>query len=77
VLVLWELSDVDGVEILVSKVLKTLSQPYYINEQTVHMSASAGVSIYPIHSEDLEVLIKMADMALYESKHLGQNGGCK
>jgi two-component system cell cycle response regulator len=74
VLVLWELSDVDGVEILVSKVLKTLSQPYYINEQTVHMSASAGVSIYPIHSEDLEVLIKMADMALYESKHLGQNG---
>jgi two-component system cell cycle response regulator len=74
VLVLWELSDVDGVPILVSKVLMALSQPYFINGQTIHLSASAGVSIYPIHSEDLETLIKKADVALYESKQIRKNG---
>lgn len=74
VLVLWELNDTDGVATLVSKVLLALSQPYLINGQIIHISASAGVSIYPLHSEHIETLIKKADMALYESKHFGQNG---
>ena len=37
------------------------------------MTASAGVSIYPTHGEDVETLMKSADLALYEAKHAGKN----
>ena len=74
VLVLWELSGDDGVAKLASKVLLALSQPYTIKGQSVYITASMGVSIYPTHGEDIETLIKKADIALYESKRSGKNG---
>ncbi|MDP3088268.1 MAG: diguanylate cyclase [Methylotenera sp.] len=74
VIVLWELNDAYEVPDLVSKILMAVSQPYNINRQTVHITASAGVSIYPTHSEDKETLINIADAALYESKYIGKNG---
>lgn len=73
VVVLWELDNANSVAALVSKVLRTLSQPYVINGEAIHITASAGVSIYPTHSEDIETLIKKADIALYESKSIGRN----
>jgi predicted signal transduction protein with EAL and GGDEF domain len=37
------------------------------------MTASAGVSIYPVHGEDADTLMKSADLALYEAKRAGKN----
>lgn len=74
VIVLWELNDADGAAALVSKLLMAVSQPYTINGETIHITASAGVSIYPTHSKDIETLINRADAALYESKYIGRNG---
>ncbi len=74
VLVLWELDSHDGAATLVSKILLALSEPYVINGQAIQISACAGVSIYPDHSEDIEILLKKADIALYESKRAGKSG---
>jgi two-component system, cell cycle response regulator len=73
VVVLWELSNANSLATLVSKILMAISQPYVIYGETVHVTASAGISIYPTHSEDIETLIKKADSALYESKSIGRN----
>jgi diguanylate cyclase (GGDEF)-like protein len=73
VLVLWELINSNELDTLLSKILKAISQPYNVNGQTVHITASAGASIYPSHSEDKETLINIADAALYESKYIGKN----
>ncbi len=35
--------------------------------------ASAGISIYPLHGEDADTLLKNADLALYETKRAGKN----
>ena len=70
---LWELSHVNCVINLVSKVLRAVSQPYIIQGQTLNMTASAGISIYPTDGEELETLIKKADIALLESKRIGKN----
>lgn len=73
VIVLWELGHDDGVDGLVSKVIHAVSQPYFIQGRSVSMTASAGVSIYPTHGAEGEVLMKSADMALYEAKRAGKN----
>jgi diguanylate cyclase (GGDEF)-like protein len=72
-IVLWELSHADGVHKPVSKVLHAVSQPYKIQGDSVNITVSAGVSIYPLHGEEGETLIKSADQALYEAKRAGKN----
>ena len=73
VIALWELSHADGVAKLVSKVIQSVSQPYIIQGHGVSMTASVGVSIYPTHGEEVETLMKSADLALYEAKRAGKN----
>lgn len=69
---LWELNRSDAVANLVSKVLLAVSQPYIIQRHPVSITASVGISIYPTDGEELETLIKKADVALYESKRIGK-----
>lgn len=38
-----------------------------------HLSASFGVSVYPLHAESAEQLLKLADQALYRAKQLGRD----
>ncbi|HEY8888504.1 MAG TPA: diguanylate cyclase [Gallionella sp.] len=76
VIALWELNQVGDVAKLASKMISDVSQPYIIQGHDVHMSASVGVGIYPMHGEDGETLMKSADLAMYEAKHKGKNGYC-
>jgi len=73
VIVLWELLHADGVAKLVSKVIQAVSQTYSIQDRCVSMTVSVGVGIYPLHGEDVETLMKSADLALYEAKRTGKN----
>jgi two-component system cell cycle response regulator len=73
VILLGELSHADSMTKLVSKVMQAMSQPYRIQGRTVTMTGSVGVSIYPTHGEDVDTLMKSADLALYEAKRSGKN----
>ncbi len=73
VIALWELSHAENVAKLVSKVIQAVSQPYSIQGCDVSMTASVGVGIYPAHGEEMETLMKSADLALYEAKRTGKN----
>jgi diguanylate cyclase (GGDEF)-like protein len=70
---LWESGHADGVARLASKVIQAVSQPYRIQGHDVRITASVGVGIYPMHGEDVETLMKRADLALYEAKRAGKN----
>ena len=72
-LALWHVSGTNDAATVASKVIEALSQPYGIEDQTVCITASAGVSVYPVHGEDADTLMKSADLALYEAKRAGKN----
>ncbi len=73
VIVLRELSHAEAVVKLASKVIQAISQPYIIQGCNVSVTASVGVSIYPTHGDEVETLMKSADLALYEAKRTGKN----
>jgi diguanylate cyclase (GGDEF)-like protein len=73
VIALWESSHAEGMASLVSKVIQAVSQPYSIQGRDVRITASVGVGIYPTHGEEVETLMKSADLALYEAKRAGKN----
>jgi len=70
---LWHLTGTDDAATVASKVIEAVSQPYDIDGETVRITASAGIGIYPLHGEDADTLMKSADLALYEAKRAGKN----
>ena len=71
------LPDVDHVEearLVADKVLATLKQPFAIGGRDIFVSASIGISLYPDDSDDVDVLMKHADTAMYRVKKEGRNG---
>jgi diguanylate cyclase (GGDEF)-like protein/PAS domain S-box-containing protein len=55
------------------KILGTITEPIVLDEYTTRVSASIGISIYPLNSHNSENLIKQADTAMYRAKNLGKN----
>ncbi|MFL6621113.1 MAG: EAL domain-containing protein [Sulfurifustis sp.] len=55
------------------KILSALIQPIRIGDQEYRITASVGISIYPVDAEDEPSLMKNADMAMYLAKEEGKN----
>ncbi len=51
-----------------------LANPYYLEDQKVHTSASIGISIYSSNSGGSDELFRDADIALYKAKEAGRGG---
>ena len=52
-------------------VIETLEQPFFVEEEKLHISGSIGISSYPKDSDNAEGLIKQADIAMYRAKESG------
>jgi two-component system, cell cycle response regulator len=70
---LWHVKGPDDAAAAALKVIESVSRPYVLDGQTVGITASAGVAIYPVHGEDADTLMKSADLALHEAKRSGKN----
>lgn len=67
------LSKASDVNVLSEKLLKSINQPFYLNEQEAHVGLSIGISLYPNDAADAQTLIKYADTAMYNAKDEGKN----
>lgn len=66
-------SEIEDIQKIVDKIMKSFDKPLTIKNQDFFISVSAGVAIYPWDGEDADTLIKNADMAMYVSKDKGKN----
>lgn len=55
------------------KILKTLSEPYTINDNILHITPSIGIVIFPMDGENADDILKYADTAMYRAKEDGRN----
>ncbi|WEK54009.1 MAG: EAL domain-containing protein [Candidatus Cohnella colombiensis] len=62
-----------AVHLVADRLLKRLSKAYVLKGMEFFLSASIGVSLYPTHGEDAELLIQFADIAMYQTKRSGGN----
>jgi diguanylate cyclase (GGDEF)-like protein/PAS domain S-box-containing protein len=57
-----------------AKVIATITQPFMIEGHKIAVTSSIGISLYPHNAEDVEMLVKEADNAMYQAKQQGKNG---
>jgi diguanylate cyclase (GGDEF)-like protein/PAS domain S-box-containing protein len=55
------------------KIMASLEAPMQLDGQTLRVTASLGISLYPIDAGDRDTLFRHADMALYWAKSQGRN----
>jgi len=58
---------------LAEKVRHLLSIPLEVDGRQISISTSIGVTVYPRDSEDVDELVKNADIAMYRAKESGRN----
>jgi diguanylate cyclase (GGDEF)-like protein/PAS domain S-box-containing protein len=72
--VLPELGAREDARIVADKFLERLQMPFDLDGHQVHISASIGIAIYPVHGESIDALLRNADIAMYQVKAEGKNG---
>ncbi|GAB2837380.1 hypothetical protein GCM10027277_00190 [Pseudoduganella ginsengisoli] len=76
VIVLAEVANVASAQEPASKLIEVVSEPYKVGELTLNLSTSIGIALFPDHAQDVNQLIHMADLALYDAKRSGKNRHC-
>jgi diguanylate cyclase (GGDEF)-like protein/PAS domain S-box-containing protein len=56
-----------------TELLEVFSEPVLIKDEMIHITASIGVSIFPLDGQDPKALLKNADLAMYRAKEDGKN----
>jgi diguanylate cyclase (GGDEF)-like protein/PAS domain S-box-containing protein len=71
--VVSDLDNRDGAERVAQHILDALQRPFELDDEVVYVTASVGITLYPHDAHCVEDLLKQADQAMYDAKHLGRN----
>jgi len=73
IILIEEISELSQFAIVAQRVLNTAMKPMVILGEECRVTASIGISVYPMDGEDEQTLLKNADMAMYFAKEEGKN----
>ncbi len=72
------ISDGDGAlivaESVANRVQQALEDPFDVNGTELYVTASVGMSVFPIDAQDGQALMRNADTAMYRAKKAGPGG---
>lgn len=71
--ILAELTDTTGIDRIAQDILTRMAAPFALDANQSYVSASIGITLYPLDAADLDDLMKNADQAMYASKARGRN----
>ncbi|MDP1672025.1 MAG: bifunctional diguanylate cyclase/phosphodiesterase, partial [Burkholderiales bacterium] len=68
-----DIDDADAARSAAKRVLAEVAEPYSLQGEDYHLSASIGISTFPGDSIDADALLRNAELALYRAKDQGKN----
>ncbi len=66
-------THVDQIASMARKVINSFVAPFQLEKHELHSSTSIGIALGPSDDNDVDALIKDADIAMYHAKDLGRN----
>ena len=73
VVLIGKLENQNTLSGLCDGILAEVTKPMILDGGEFHVTASIGISVFPVHGEDSQTLLKHADIAMYRAKELGKN----
>ncbi|MEL4105460.1 EAL domain-containing protein [Oscillospiraceae bacterium WX1] len=63
----------EDIVFIAEKIMEVLKQPFSLDGQEYNLTTSVGISMYPFDGNDMDSLIRNADIAMYKAKENGKN----
>jgi diguanylate cyclase (GGDEF)-like protein/PAS domain S-box-containing protein len=73
IFIISDISHPQDAALIAQKILNVLSASFHLEGHEVHVASSIGIAIYPLDANDIDNLIKKADIAMYHAKEQGGN----
>ena len=73
IVLLEDVHHVDEISVVAGKIIEAFAEPAEVAGHELHLSTSVGVTVYPLDDQDANILLKNADMAMYQAKQEGRN----
>jgi diguanylate cyclase (GGDEF)-like protein/PAS domain S-box-containing protein len=71
--ILEGLAEKAGALVAARRELESLSRPLLLDGQEVRLTASIGITVFPLDTQDLDTLLRNADAAMHYAKERGRN----
>lgn len=71
--ILEGLAEKEGADVVAQRELESLSRPLLLDGQEVRLTASIGIAVFPPDADDLDALLRNADVAMHYAKEHGRN----
>ena len=68
--------DAATVDQICTRLISAINRPILLEEQSVSVGTSIGIAQAPDQANQVEDLLRLADIALYQAKAAGRNGWC-
>jgi len=72
-IILKNITSIQDIAHISQKIVESIKKPIRIDDKTLFISSSIGISLYPKDSEDENDLLKFADTAMYKAKDEGRD----
>ena len=73
IITLYDIASAGDASGVAERLLGVFVEPFMINDHSVFVTASIGITMFPFDGEETTTLIRNADSAMYEAKQLGRN----
>ena len=74
IIMLPRLKEPEDAGRVATRIKEILATPFFIDDHEIYITASTGISVFPLDGTDSDTLIKHADIAMYHAKERGKNG---
>ena len=74
VVLLGQINRAEDAARVAERIAQSVSNPYDIGDNSVSVTTTIGISVFPADGTDSETLMKNADVAMYHAKESGRNG---
>ncbi|WP_369602432.1 EAL domain-containing protein [Hahella sp. SMD15-11] len=71
--VISKVVDMSEVVLIAEEILSQVARPLNLAGSTIQISTSLGITLYPDDTDDVDALLRYADLAMYHAKSLGRN----
>lgn len=72
-IIIENLHRVEDIAVIVENLSHTVEHDVTLSDQTIHIKASMGITVFPQDGNDIGTLLRNADIALYRAKERGRN----
>ncbi|MFL6672960.1 MAG: EAL domain-containing protein [Massilia sp.] len=74
IVLLEKIDGEPGARHVAEKLMTMFEQPFIVSGHELFVTGSVGISLFPQDGADLNILIRNADVAMYQAKARGRNG---